>query len=316
MFKSYFLYIINHTSNIQVILNAFRSEWFNSTFNHCSNIHITFKFLQIFSSASTVLTCGTFKELGDLKIDQGGQIHCSLKTPIWMSSKQQQLNKELWQSLLSVRIFWRKRRDLWIARHHGSTSTHLQVPAHCHLYYWALEKIIQKTSLQYDEGLTPPYTVICFSEFTFFFVNSFYVHITFYSWSKHIVPILTLCLWENPSWLQYSQPPWNPLRYPTGGWMYCSTKIELYAEKPMMRDSSTVITRNIMVTWWVQILHLGSYQKFWQWYITLRITRFLDYDNHFISKTCSFNSLIYYHCENWNTSNSQHNVFILIWDYG
>ena len=229
MFKSYFLYIINHTSNIQVIiLNAFRSKWFNSTFNHCSNIHITFKLLQIFSSTSTVLICGTFKEIGDLKVDQGGWIHCSLKTPIWMSSNQQ-LNKELWQSLLSVRIFWRERRNLWITRHHGLiSSTHLQVLTHCHLYYWALEKIIQKTSVQYNEGLIPPYTVICFSDFTFF-VNSFYIYSTFYSWSKHI-PILTLCLWENPSWLQYSQPPWNPLRYPREGWMYCSTKIELYAQ--------------------------------------------------------------------------------------
>ena len=60
------------------------------------------------------------------------------------------------------------------------TVRHLQVLMHCHLYYWALEKIIQKTSVQYNEGLTPPYTVIRFSDFTFF-VNSFYVHITFYS---------------------------------------------------------------------------------------------------------------------------------------
>jgi len=51
----------------------------------------------------------------------------------------------------------------------------------------------------------------------------------------------------------------------------------------MVRDSSAVITRNIMVSRWEQILHLGSYQGFWQWFITLRITRFLDYDNHFTS---------------------------------
>jgi len=58
-----------------------------------------------------------------------------------------------------------------------------------------------------------------------------------------------------------------------------------------MGDSSAVIIRNITVSRWEQILYIGIYQGFWQWYSTLRITRFLDYYNHSISKTCRFNSL-------------------------
>lgn len=60
----------------------------------------------------------------------------------------------------------------------------------------------------------------------------------------------------------------------------------------MMRDSeadaTAVITRNIMASQWEQILRLASYQGFWQWYITLRITRFLDFDNCLKFKNMQF----------------------------
>jgi hypothetical protein len=158
------------------------------------------------------------------------------------------------------------------------------------------------------------------SQISLFFLNSFYIHITFYSWSKHIVwnhhPNFNIVFMRKSHLTAVQSTPlkhimiscrgMNVLQYKD--WVICwMANDREFISSYYKKHNAELMETNPT---------LSSYQGFWQWYITLRITRFLDYDNHFISKTCSFNTLIYHHCENRNTSNSHYNAFILIWDYG
>jgi len=136
------------------------------------------------------------------------------------------IDKKLWGFLFPIRRLWSSGRGRCLARFQCLIhSSHLQGLVHRHLYCWTLEKVTQTTCLQFKRKcflLQFPF----FCQIPYFFLKVFVsVNKSFFfvkTLSGTTLPVSTLCLWKNLSWITSSRttsPVSEPLRLNFVGWL-------------------------------------------------------------------------------------------------